>query len=208
MTDRYSVLVLFAHPALEISRVNRRLLAAVEQAEGVTLHDLYEAYPDFDVVVEEEQQRLSASDIIVLQFPFYWYSTPALLKQWQDLVLEHGWAYGEHGTALQGKTLVCVMTTGGRAESYGREGYNRFTIREFLRPLEQTARLCGMRFLAPFVLQGTLNLPEESIEAHVGAYAELLRALHEGSLDLDAAARVERLDHDLPGLLLPEEKRS
>ena len=208
MTDRFSILVLFAHPALEISRANRRLIAAVEETEGATLHDLYEAYPDFDVVVEEEQQRLVASDIIVLQFPFYWYSTPALLKQWQDLVLEHGWAYGHDGNALRGKTLVCAITTGGRAEAYGPDGYNRYTIRELLRPLEQTARLCGMRFLAPFVLHGTLDLPEEALEAHAGAYTDLLRALHEGMLDLGAAARAERLDLEFRQLLLPEEGRS
>ncbi len=208
MTDRYSILVLFAHPALELSRVNRRLLRAVEEAEGVTLHDLYEVYPDFDVVAEEEQRRLLAADIVVMQFPLYWYSTPALLKQWQDLVLEHGWAYGRGGDALHGKTLVCAITTGGRAEAYGSAGYNRFTLREFLRPLEQTARLCGMRFLAPFVLNGALDLPEPSIEHHLTAYRTLLDALHEGRLDLDAAAEVERLDRELPRLLRSEEELS
>jgi len=88
------VLVLFAHPALEKSRVNRRLAAAVADLPGVTLHDLYEAYPDFDVDVKREQDLLVAHDVLVVQHPFYWYSTPALVKQWEDLVLEHGWAYG------------------------------------------------------------------------------------------------------------------
>jgi len=84
------VLILFAHPALEKSRVNRRLVAAVQGLEGVTFHDLYEAYPDFYIDVKHEQRLLEAHDIIAFQHPLYWYSTPSLLKEWQDLVLEHG----------------------------------------------------------------------------------------------------------------------
>ena len=64
---------------------------------GVTFHDLYELYPDFDVQVEQEQELLISHDMIILQHPFYWYSCPPLLKQWIDLVLEHGWAYGKEG---------------------------------------------------------------------------------------------------------------
>jgi len=200
------ILVLFAHPAFERSRVHRQLVDAVAELSGVTFHDLYEAYPDFDVVVEVEQARLAAHDVVVLQFPLYWYSTPALLKQWLDLVLEHGWAYGKDGDALEGKTLVCAITTGGRAVAYGPEGLNRFTLREFLRPLEQTARLCGMRFLAPLVLHGTLGVSDEAIAAHAEVYGRLLRALHEGTLDLGGAARAERLDLELERLILPEEE--
>ncbi|MFZ5786262.1 MAG: NAD(P)H-dependent oxidoreductase, partial [Acidobacteriota bacterium] len=67
------VLILFAHPALQSSRVNRRLVEAVKGIEGVTLRDLYEAYPDFDVDVPHEQSLLERHDLIVLQHPFYWY---------------------------------------------------------------------------------------------------------------------------------------
>src|SRR5690606_23594342 len=89
------VLVLFAHPALEKSRVGRRLLDAIQSVPSVQIHDLYEEYPEFDIDVEREQELLRSHDVIVLMHPLYWYSTPALLKQWFDLVLEHGFAYGE-----------------------------------------------------------------------------------------------------------------
>ena len=82
----YLVLVLFAHPALETSRINRRLAEAPQSLEGVTLRDLYEVYPDFDVDVEAEQASLLEHDVVVFQHPLYWYSAPPLLKQWQDLV--------------------------------------------------------------------------------------------------------------------------
>ena len=171
------VLVLFAHPALEKSRVHRRLAARVPARDELTFNDLYERYPDFDVDVAREQALLAAHDVVVLQFPFYWYSTPALLKQWEDLVLTHGWAYGAEGRALEGKRLLCALTTGARAAVYEREGYNRFTLREFLAPLEATARLCRMQYLAPWILSGTHRFDLPEIEAHAGRYAELLDAL-------------------------------
>ena len=81
------ILILFGHPAYDRSRVQRRLAEAVSDLPGVTFHDLYELYPDFDVDVPREQELLSAHDAIVLQHPFFWYSTPALVKEWEDLVL-------------------------------------------------------------------------------------------------------------------------
>ena len=173
------VLVLFAHPALEKSRVHRRLVARVPARLELTLHDLYEDYPAFDIDVEREQALLEAHDVVVMQFPFYWYSTPALLKQWEDLVLTHGWAYGAAGHALEGKRLLCAVTTGGRGEAYEPAGYNRLTVRQFLAPVEATARLCRMTFLEPWVVSGTHRLDLPEIEAHARRYGALLDALCE-----------------------------
>jgi glutathione-regulated potassium-efflux system ancillary protein KefG len=177
------VLVLFVHPALEKSRVHRRLVASVPVRDELTFHDLYEAYPAFDVDVPREQALLVAHDVVVLQFPFYWYSTPALLKQWEDLVLEHGWAYGASGRALEGKRVLCVVTTGARAAAYAHEGFNGRTIREFLAPLEATVRLCRMTFLPPHVIHGTHRLDPPEIEDAARHYAELLGALCEDRHD-------------------------
>lgn len=99
------VLILFAHPALEKSRIHSSLIRHVKHLHGVNIHDLYEAYPDFDIDVKREQQLLMMHDVIIWQHPFYWYSSPALIKQWLDLVLEHGWAYGGE-TKLQGKKIL------------------------------------------------------------------------------------------------------
>jgi glutathione-regulated potassium-efflux system ancillary protein KefG len=184
------VLVLLAHPALEKSRVHRRLLAEAPDQPDLTVHDLYEAYPRLDVDVEREQALLLAHDTVVFQFPFYWYSTPPILKQWQDLVLEHGWAYGSEGTALAGKSLVCAVSTGGSSAAYCSQGYNRFTVRQLMAPLEQTARLCRMRFVPPFVVFGTHGLDEDDLDDVGGMYRSLLEGLLDdriSSADLDAA---------------------
>jgi glutathione-regulated potassium-efflux system ancillary protein KefG len=196
------ILVLFAHPAFQKSRVNRVLVDAVKDLPGVTFHDLYEAYPDFAIDVAREQELLTRHDLIVLQHPFFWYSTPAILKEWQDLVLEHGWAYGTRGVALRGKWLLNVITTGGREEAYQQEGHNRFTVRELLAPLEQTARLCGMEFLPPFVAHGTHRMIPEEMEAHGRDYRRLLDAFRDGRVNLEKAPASTRINADLDEILL------
>jgi glutathione-regulated potassium-efflux system ancillary protein KefG len=200
------VLILFAHPALERSRVNRRLIEAVRGIDGVQVHDLYEAYPTLAIDVRREQALLLAHDVIVFHHPFYWYSTPAILKEWQDLVLEHGWAYGAGGTHLRGKITFNAVSTGGPASAYRREGYNRFTVRHLLSPYDQTAHLCGMRFLAPFVVHAALRVAGDAdIAPHQRAYRRVLEALRDDRLDLERAARAEELNDDVDGLLVTSE---
>ncbi len=123
---------------MQKSRINRVLTNAVQDIEAATFHDLYEAYPEFDILVPEEQVLLEAHDIIILQHPFYWHSIPALFKEWMDMAPEHGWAYGREGTALQGKAVMNATTTGGSEAAYQKEGHNSYTIRELLIPIEQT----------------------------------------------------------------------
>ncbi len=201
MSSGPKVLILFAHPAYSKSRVNRLLLEASRGVEGVTVHDLYAVYPDFDLDVKREQELLLAHERIVLHHPFYWYSTPAILKEWQDLVLEHGWAYGRGGTALQGKWLMNAITTGGGEKAYRRDGHNRFTMRELLAPLEQTARLCGMEYLAPFVAHGTHKMTREAAEHLAGEYRRLLEALRDGRVDLRIARETPRINFDLDAVI-------
>ncbi|WP_133273501.1 glutathione-regulated potassium-efflux system oxidoreductase KefF [Hymenobacter radiodurans] len=176
------ILIQFAHPALEKSRVNRRLIAAVESLDFVTVNDLYEQYPDFDIDVHREQELLLAHEVVVLHHPFYWYSSPALIKQWEDLVLEHGWAYGRTGNALAGKQMLNAITTGGKQEAYQETGSNRYTIQQLLAPFEQTARLCKMQYLPPFVVHGSLRITDAEIDAAALRYRELLTLLATGQV--------------------------
>jgi glutathione-regulated potassium-efflux system ancillary protein KefG len=192
--DLKKILILFAHPALEKSHVNKHLAEAVQGMEGVYFHDLYQAYPDFHIDVDREQGLLEQHDIIIFHHPFFWYSTPAILKEWQDLVLEHGWAYGSLGHALDGKIVMNVITTGGKEIAYHTEGKNHFTIRQLLAPLEQTANLCRMIFLAPFVVHGTHSITEAEIDKYRGDYREMVTALRENRVDIDQAHRASRIN--------------
>ena len=159
-----------------------------------------------DIDISREQALLTAADAVVLQHPFFWYSTPALVKQWEDLVLEHGWAYGGGGNALQGKSFLSVITTGGGQDAYHAEGHNRFSIRELLAPIEQTVRLCGMRYLSPFVVFGSHGMSDDAIARHEGDYRRVIEALRDGTLDLDAADQRPHLnDADVGSLIAVSE---
>jgi glutathione-regulated potassium-efflux system ancillary protein KefG len=147
-----NVLVVLAHPTLERSRANRAMAAAADSLASVVMHDLYEVYPDFLIDIGDEQARLAGHDLLVLQFPLYWYSTPALLKAWIDEVWLHGFAYGKGGTALEGKTLLVACAAGSPLKDYAPGGAHHFSVEEFLRPLQQTAALCKMRWADPFIL--------------------------------------------------------
>lgn len=154
------------HESLAASRGNAALLGVPKSLPGVTLVDAYAEYPDFKIDVAREQARLTAHDLVVFQHPFYWYSTPALFKQWQDKVLTYGFAYPpKEGKALHGKAWLSVVTTGGPDWSYRSGGYNNYTMSELLRPLQQTAYLCGMHWLPPFVVHGVLPGDYEDIKA-------------------------------------------
>jgi glutathione-regulated potassium-efflux system ancillary protein KefG len=199
---RNRILILFAHPSIDRSEVNKELLAGAQSVSGITIVDLYREYARLQIDIDREQQRLRDHDVIIFMFPLYWYSTPSLLKEWQDLVLEYGFAYGEGGDALQGKVFFCCLTAGGPETAYCAQGVNQYSLRELLRPLEQTANLCGMRFLAPFALYGARTaLEEERIDCHVNEYTRLLSAIRDGTFDFAAAAQLHRLNDQLELLL-------
>lgn len=180
LPDSGSILVLVAHPELEQSRVNSRLLRAAREqqragpAGRVEVRDLYALYPDYLVDVAAEQVALADARLVVWQQPIHWYGMTPLLKLWVDEVLSFGWAYGPGGTALRGKDLWLVATTGGPEDSYRPGSYNRYFFDAFLPPYEQTAAICGMRFLPPLLLHGAHKASEVEMAGHAAGYAELL----------------------------------
>lgn len=203
------ILVYFAHPGRRYSRANLGMAETVRHLAGINFIDLYEHYPRHDIDIETEQTRLLDADVIVFQFPLFWYSTPSLLKDWMDLVLEHGFAYGEGGEALKGKTLLCAITTASPEDAYSSTGFQRYPLRTFLTPLEQTARLCQMRFLPPYVLYDALKASEdERLQLHENGYKRLLLGLRESVFDHNGAERIDILKAaTLDAVLNDEEAR-
>lgn len=177
--------------------MNRRLLASISELPGVTVNDLYEVYPLFNIDVAREQRLLAEHDVIVFQHPMQWYSVPALLKEWQDLVLEYGWAYGEGGNALAGKITFNAVTAGASSEAYRSGGDNGFSMREFLASWDRTALLCNMTFLAPTVVHGAFRLVgDDAVRPYCQGYQRLLEGLREDRVDLELASRLPRLNLD------------
>ncbi|MCG3728053.1 NAD(P)H-dependent oxidoreductase [Vibrio cincinnatiensis] len=190
------ILLLYAHPCQHKSKVNARLYKSARYIDNVTLVDLYAEYPTFHIDVDKEQQRLLEHDIIIFQFPMYWYSTPSMLKEWQDLVLEYGFAYGQNGQALHGKTLLCITSAGGKAENYQSSGSNHCTVRELLRPIEQMAGMIGMHYLPPFVLfDARAACEDERLNEHIKGYLNVLQTLKHNQIDLKQASKLPTLNH-------------
>lgn len=173
-------LILLAHPHLkDASLANAIVIKEVEALESVEVRDLYTLYPDFNIDVESEQQALLDAECVVFQFPFYWYSVPGILKEWQDLVLTYGFAYGSTGNKLEGKEFVISTTIGGPEEAYKRDGYNHFEINTLLTPLEQTSNLTKMVYNPPIIshgmvyIEGVYNKKDE-VEARARNHARRL----------------------------------
>lgn len=175
------VLIIFAHAMPHASRVNRAMRDAARALPNVTVRDLYETYPDFHIDVPAEQALLEAADLIVFQHPIQWYGMPSLMKEWVDMVLEVGWAYGDGGAALRGKHHLLAVTTGSKADAYHAAGQHNWPFSAFLPPFRQTAELCGMHWMPPLILHGAHQVPQAKVDAHVAHYLHLLSVLPRGA---------------------------
>ncbi len=196
------ILLLFAHPAQDRSEVNLPIFQAASAIDGITCVDLYALYPKHDIDIRLEQERLRRHNIIIFLFPLYWYSTPALLKDWMDLVLEYDFAYGKNGDVLKGKYLLPVISTGGAEKIYRQDGYNHFTIRELLRPIEQTAYFCQMHFIPPLALFAARTAVDEGrLKCHIEQWRQLLHAFLKGTFNFNQAQAFEHLSDDLGQLI-------
>lgn len=169
--NKMKTLIITSHPNLDESIANKTILTQIKKrVEGIEIRYLDQLYPDFKIDVEAEQKALIEADIIVFQHPFYWYSTPALLKHYLDQVFVWGFAYGSNGDKLKGKQFIQSITVGGARESYTPNGYNHFSIEEFVKPMEQTAYLAQLNYHQPiysfrsFYAENIWNSKSEVIE--------------------------------------------
>ena len=195
-------LVVVAHPDLRgKSRANKRWVEELERhPEEFAVHDIFAAQRagagagageprPFDAQdVAREQALLAAHDLIVFQFPVFWYSCPPLLRAWEDAVYSLGWAYGnadaqpgELGRALAGKRFAYAVTAGDIEEHYCAEGPVGFTMDEVLAPLRATAKYLEVAAEPhAFAIYGAdFGLTDEQIAASAPAYVAWLRALRQ-----------------------------
>ncbi len=197
------VLILFAHPDYEKSLINKNLLKASQGLSHIEVRDLYELYPDFLINIKAEQEALRRADVVIFQYPFYWYSSPSLLKEWMDIVLEEGFAFGRGGDAVRGKWLTSVVSAGSREDAYHGEG--RWSVKQLLAPIAHTASFCHMKYLAPFVVFGSSSIRHgrdtERLANEVVNYRRLLQAFGQENVNLERAQLCETLNKDLNHIL-------
>ncbi len=148
-----------------------RLNEIMPEAEYVYLDS---EYPDWNFDVEREQERLKGADVIVMQFPFFWYGVPSIMRKWMEEVFVHGFSHGSKGKALVGKKLLVSFTSGAAEEMYQFGGVQGYPVDDFLIPLKQFAKACGMEW-AGYVYSGGLSYASRHDE-------EKLRQMREKAL--------------------------
>lgn len=168
-------LVIVTHPNLEASRINKAWVEELKQHPDITVHQLYETYPDEVIDVEREQKLIEAHDRIVFQYPFYWYSSPPLLKKWFDHVLQYGWAYGPGGDKLQGKEIGAAISTYGTAQAYQPDGSNKFTLEQLLTPIAALSNYVSASYVGHYALSDVGNVTDEQLEESKKAYVNFLQ---------------------------------
>lgn len=173
-------LVIIIHPTMENSLINKRWKEELEKfPEKFTVHDLYEAYPDGNINIEKEQKMIEAYGNIIFQFPFYWFSSPPLLKKWFDEVLVYGWAFGsKSGYKLKNKKIALALSTGIDKQGYSESGKYKYTINELLRPFELTFEYVKSDYKKPFVYYGSEEETlQESFEESIPLYLDFIEKL-------------------------------
>lgn len=169
-------LIILAHPNMGESKVNKALIESIKNEPNITVHDLYATYKNIESIdVAKEQTLLVQYDRIVFQFPLYWYSAPAILKEWQDKVLGYGFAYGPEGSKLAGKESKIIVSAGSPEYAYQAGAYNNFTLSEYLRPLQSTIVFTGMEFKGIFVAYGAMKLKPEALAKDTDTYQKILK---------------------------------
>lgn len=168
------VLVLLSHPYLETSNTHKTISTKLATLPGVTVRHIDEL-PTLNghYATKVEQDLWDLADTIVLEFPLYWYHSPASLKQYLDDVLTDDWAY-QNEYRLEGKNLVVLTTTGGIEDLYASGGEHGYAISEILTPYKSLASFTKMNYLPELVIYAANFMPAEELDSEVNRiYAEI-----------------------------------
>lgn len=171
-------LIILAHPTFDKSCANRTIIEElIDSNTEMEVRNIHKLYPDYNIDVKAEQDALLRHKTIVFQYPFYWYSMPAILKHWFDVVFENQFAYGSNGDKLKGRNFVPSFTVGSSRSSYTALGFQHFHVYEFCKHLEQTAYHTQMNYIEPIYFHGTslaAGYTESQIRANAKQHAQKL----------------------------------
>jgi len=183
-------LIIVTHPDIENSVINKRWIKELEKfPEKFHVHQLHKVYPTQQFDIAAEQKLVEEHDRIVLQFPYYWYNCPFLLKKWMDEVFTRGWAYGStSGHKLQGKKIAIATSLGLKEEEMQHTGTYKYTVEEVTRPFELTFGYLKADYRPHFAYYGmTYDPTDEWVEKSVPLYLEFLNQLSAENDDANAA---------------------
>jgi len=194
LPDR-KILVILSHPNFENSIANKTIIEHIKKTipeSKLAVRHLESLYPEYDIDIKAEQAALLNADLLIFQHPFYWYSTPSILKKYLDDVMTWGFAYGTGGDKLKGKHFLQSITLGGSKESFTPLGYNRFSIEDILKPMQQSVYHIQMIYNQPLYSYRNAYVPEiynsisevkQSAIAHAEKLIEKIQDFSKGNKD-------------------------
>lgn len=133
--------------------------------------------------LEAEIAKIEAADLMIWQFPLWWFGLPAILKGWVDRSFAMGRAYGyghiyDNGV-FRGKRALLSLTTGGPQEAYAPDGFNG-DLDAVLRPIHRgMLEFTGFSVLRPAVHWQPVRVDAATREAWLAAWAERLRQIED-----------------------------
>ncbi|PAF49997.1 hypothetical protein BKH41_01495 [Helicobacter sp. 12S02232-10] len=166
-------LILLTHPNLKESKINKTLTQSIQNTPNITLHDLYATYSDGKINASKEIELLKTHDKIVFEFPLFWFSSPSLLKEYEDVVFS-GVLYGSEPKMLQGKIFQIITSAGSPEEKYRSDGRNQKNLEEILLPFQMSASYLGMQTNPIFCVYNAMNITDASLAEAKEAYKKLL----------------------------------
>lgn len=189
-------LLIVSHPDIIESHSQQYFLSSIKGREDVTVHILESLYPDGKIDVKKEQELLKQHDRILFQFPFYWYSSPPLLKHWQDVVLEEGFAYGDNGNKLNGKEFGLIVMIGVPEREYQAGGKELFSFNELTKPYQAIANKTGMHYLRPLPIYQFGYMEEDQKMDTLISYWQMLTMVNDNSLASREKWLIEQLNRE------------
>ena len=147
--------VIYGHPDYLNSFANKTILEQFSKnCPDAEIRNIAQLYPDGKIDVETEQKKLLEADVLIFEFPFWWYSCPSIMHKYMEQVLTHNFAYGPEGNALQDTKFILSFTTGGNREAYTKDGYQHYTIEDFMPQFIAMSNLTGMQLVDTIVSYG------------------------------------------------------
>lgn len=169
-------LIIFSHSYFENSKVNKALLESIKDEKSVEVRNLDELYGSDtkNIDVKTEQLALEQADKIIFQFPLFWYSTPAMLKAYMDLVLTYGWAHGSKTKALKDKEFAMILSAGANKENFSSR--NNTELETILSPLTLSMKFCQLQIKDNFEIFSASSLNQDELNEYIKNYKEFLLA--------------------------------
>lgn len=131
--------------------------------------------------IESEIAKLEWCDLMIWQFPLWWFGLPAALKGWVDRVFAMGRTYGGgryyRSGVFRGKRALLSLTTGSSDDAYREDGFNG-DITGILRPIHRgILQFVGFDALTPHIVYAPARLSEQQRVDELGAFSRRLRGI-------------------------------